>query len=1819
MQACHRWMPMVLLLFVILVVVVILVTPGMIRGENIATAQLDMPHVGDSTSGTATPTMTTMRDTHVAATLISSTRRQQHQGQQMKKNNEAFVTVSGASVDEQCANAIKAGEPTCYHGGTFVARNTTEAINCASCNCPHGWAGVDCSLCTHVDSCPSIVDIDSGNDAGGGEGTLREKKPTGCSSNSVAPFAEEMRKGKQLRCECGGDPMTDSYCSYQPATNWHFNVTRDALEIKEFAGTASINLAPPNDPLHYKYLFPGVFTGTWGKCSWYQSNCTDHPTGPCVILECDAASNVSCPPPGIEKCPGFSTTGCATDPSGKRPYLQHHCLAVPSKKAVQLACPLQKNETTNSFHCYFKQEGGLITNLGMMCKTGGCLYDSITPPEPLPPSPHAALSTTPAIVLTCIGSIYAAFVVAVVLLAYSELRRKDDHHEKQQRSDDDDDTYERCPVAPGGERFVSSDSDVHAPGASHIQTSVTFTDIGYTLAPRTHKGCGRLRILLGIDGFAGHEDGHTRAMGGEGSGMHTSQSTTPRHHDGNSNAGIFAILGPSGAGKTTLLEILSGHPMPGRVQGRMHVNGTPVPFESMRTMAGFVPQDVVLPGTSTVWEYLAFHASLRLPSNVRAHERRARVSAIIRELGLGKVQDSLIGDDFIRGLSGGEKRRVSIASELITQPAILMLDEPTTGLDSTNAAKVVDILSGLVSAGVTVLISIHQPRSDVFQMLRRVLILSGEGTMVYSGPTRLATEHFSGTGLNTASRPSHLHIADFVLDAVIRSSHDEVDALVRSYASSSVAARERQVAASVACAPTPALNGANDTDTFVYNNSGLPFRKHKADFVCQLRLLCGRLLRKSLRHPMHIILTIVVTMLMSLIAGALFFRTGIDTPGIQDRFGFLFFVVLYLSMSSLSSIPIWTDERLLFMHESSLGVYSTRAYFLAVVLMDIIPLRVVPPSFFAFFSYWMIGLHPDCGVCIIWYTLVLVITNVCATMMCVAIGALTKRSMSGNLVGSSLIMFFVLFGGFLLNKDKIPIFCKWMEYTSFLHYAFELLAINEFDKSPLTFVFTSALPANILPDLPVQGEEILRQFGFDADLFYVDMTQLILLTAVFTAIAFVGLGSIHGRIAFKIANYSKAMRTAASRLTALGSVLGDDDAEFIRTMTTSELSINGSGATETEPFLDAGKADSNTLEHTTSETSGIAVAMDEVIGNALVAWDISYVLPSIGRNVLSNISSLAGGDDDDDPNRSRSESDNGNESTSSAGIFAILGPSGAGKTTLLEILSGHPMPGRVQGRMHVNGTPVPFESMRTMAGFVPQDVVLPGTSTVWEYLAFHASLRLPSNVRAHERRARVSAIIRELGLGKVQDSLIGDDFIRGLSGGEKRRVSIASELITQPAILMLDEPTTGLDSTNAAKVVDILSGLVSAGVTVLISIHQPRSDVFQMLRRVLILSGEGTMVYSGPTRLATEHFSGTGLNTASRPSHLHIADFVLDAVIRSSHDEVDALVRSYASSSVAARERQVAADAVRRAPAVTTTRLTRQSLPSSSLPRTKYTAPFHRQVGFLVRRHLQKILRHPFVTISSLMGYLFMAVFIGVVFYDTDVDSGGIQDRMGSHFFIIMYMALTCLTVIPIWMEDYQVLFRENHSLVYSVEAYFLSVVMIDTLLMRLVPTTFFALPYAMIGLGGGAVVRGVTFVLLLMLLNASFSGLCMAIGAATTSAAVANFVGSFIVQLFLLSCGFLVNGTSIPMDVRWIVDVLVGKNGYEALLINEFSGADRQYYFTSHADPNLRIPVSGDKVLSTFGYSPRAFTTNIAIVAISCLMFYSIAFVLLKARTSRA
>ena len=221
---------------------------------------------------------------------------------------------------------------------------------------------------------------------------------------------------------------------------------------------------------------------------------------------------------------------------------------------------------------------------------------------------------------------------------------------------------------------------------------------------------------------------------------------------------ILAMLGPSGSGKTTLLTALGGR-LTGKLSGKITYNGQPF-SGAIKRRTGFVTQDDVLYPHLTVTETLLFTALLRLPNSLSRDEKVQHVEGVIAELGLTRCRNSMIGGPLFRGISGGEKKRVSIGQEMLINPNLLLLDEPTSGLDSTTAQRILTTIKRLANGGRTVVTTIHQPSSRLYHMFDKVVLLS-EGCPIYYGSASAALEYFSSIGFST---PLTVNPADLLLD-----------------------------------------------------------------------------------------------------------------------------------------------------------------------------------------------------------------------------------------------------------------------------------------------------------------------------------------------------------------------------------------------------------------------------------------------------------------------------------------------------------------------------------------------------------------------------------------------------------------------------------------------------------------------------------------------------------------------------------------------------------------------------------------------------------------------------------------------------------------------------------------------------------------------------------------------------------------------------------------------------------------------------------------------------------------------------------------------
>ncbi|NXW70924.1 ABCG2 protein, partial [Hirundo rustica] len=542
----------------------------------------------------------------------------------------------------------------------------------------------------------------------------------------------------------------------------------------------------------------------------------------------------------------------------------------------------------------------------------------------------------------------------------------------------------------------------------------------------------------------------------------TTKKEVLRDVNGIMKPGLNAILGPTGSGKSSLLDILAARKDPHGLSGDILINGAPQPA-NFKCTSGYVVQDDVVMGTLTVRENLKFSAALRLPKSVKEQEKDERVNQIIKELGLSKVADSKVGTQFTRGVSGGERKRTNIGMELITDPAILFLDEPTTGLDASTANAVLVLLKRMSKQGKTIIFSIHQPRYSIFRLFDTLTLLAA-GRVLYHGPAQQAIEHFQSLGYQCEP---YNNPADFFLDvingdstAVAMNKADEsntaesteepseydktlADQLAEKYSNSAYYRETKAQLESISSGNKKKAKGLFRQIT--YANS----------FLHQLKWVSRRTFKNLIGSPQASIAQLLITALLGLIVGAIYFGLEENSAGIQNRVGAMFFLTTNQCFSSVSAIELFVVEKKIFIHEYISGYYRTSAYFIAKLMADLIPIRTLPSIIFTCIVYFMLGKYGLKPTVEAFFTMMftLMMVSYTATSMALAIAAGQSVAAIANLLMTVTFVFMILFSGLLVNLTSILSWLSWLKYFSIPRYGMTALQINEF--TGLTFCGSS--------------------------------------------------------------------------------------------------------------------------------------------------------------------------------------------------------------------------------------------------------------------------------------------------------------------------------------------------------------------------------------------------------------------------------------------------------------------------------------------------------------------------------------------------------------------------------------------------------------------------------------------------------------------------------------------------------------------------------------------------------------------------------------------
>uniref|UniRef100_A0A7S3EI01 Probable ATP-dependent transporter ycf16 n=1 Tax=Rhodosorus marinus TaxID=101924 RepID=A0A7S3EI01_9RHOD len=893
---------------------------------------------------------------------------------------------------------------------------------------------------------------------------------------------------------------------------------------------------------------------------------------------------------------------------------------------------------------------------------------------------------------------------------------------------------------------------------------------------------------------------------------------------------MVLIQAPPGAGTTTMLNLISGVTnLYESVSGEVLVNGDDIWEEKNRqlyahSMLRVRQEDAHYP-VMTVRETLEFAAKCGIPDFLPFAKvfRRNRVELITRFLGINHTLDTAVGDEALRGVSGGERKRVTIAEMLCgSMGSIVFFDNISKGLD---AATTLDIVRGVRQVAnafhLSVFMALQQPGNETFEQFDKICLLDS-GKCIYYGPREKVEGYFGELGFE---RPPVRSMADFLLTV----SDPNISESVRK---KNFGGKELHTVDEFEEAFKNSELYADIGEKIAQGLRGTAGRHSEADEISKhiLGREClqtkhrqfGILLKRSMRltwDKSTVISEFASKLLIALLVGTLFFRLPLTQSGAYTRTGVLFMTIIAFALSAVQGVTKKFAGNPIFLKQRAAHFYNAAPFHIAGIV-DALVLNVLISLLFSIVLYMLVGLNlNDSGIHFAYFYFMVISLSFNMEMLSRLFTVASPNASVAVILIGVITVVFIIYSGYLISLDDAQRWLFWIGWISPIQYAFRGLAYNEF----VGLVF-ECTPEELVPqneNVPEDdrvcgistGEAYINdRFGYPEGVSWTTYSLIVLwgLSLVF----FLGVIFIAKRMRYR-------------------------------------------GTT----FL------SQKAKPQKSDLDGVQVSLTEEetqvgIREAHFTWkDVTYSVP-IGRNekkeLLHEVCGYAL------PGR----------------LCALMGSSGAGKTTLMDVLARRKTKGTITGDVLVNGYPQDSLFGR-VSGYVEQMDIHVSKTTVREAIEFSARLRLPEDVTKAEREDQVEKTIDLLELREIQHELVGiPGAAIGLSSEQRKRLTIAVELVVRPSILFLDEPTSGLDSRAALKVANAMRRVSDTGVAVLCTIHQPSKEVFSCFDSLLLLQRGGRVVYFGDLGEQASQMLAYFEKNGAEPMNpkLNPADYMLDQI-----------------------------------------------------------------------------------------------------------------------------------------------------------------------------------------------------------------------------------------------------------------------------------------------------------------------------------------------------
>ncbi|KAK9826588.1 hypothetical protein WJX74_004476 [Apatococcus lobatus] len=1123
---------------------------------------------------------------------------------------------------------------------------------------------------------------------------------------------------------------------------------------------------------------------------------------------------------------------------------------------------------------------------------------------------------------------------------------------------------------------------------------------------------------------------------------------------------------------------------------------------------------------------------------------------IIRVLGLTNCADTPLGNEMIRGVSGGERKRVTLGEMLVGNKRVMMLDEISTGLDSATTYSIVRQMAEATHLmGLTPVISLLQPPPEVYELFDDVILLT-DGQVCFHGPVKEAASFFRSLGFEC---PVRKDVANF-LQEVTTPKGQLTYATPELRTAHGFPASDEEVS-DLLHGPAPPML----LEALAHSNYALP----RWDMIKLLTDRQWKLFRRDKALTNFRVMQVIV---VGLIVGSLFGHLGHTPDRARSYFGVSFLCIMFLAMGSAIQMAIIMQTKGIFFKQRDARFYPASAYVLGQTFTQM-PFALLEAALFSAIVYFWVGFEASASCFFLFYFII-----VCAILMqsCLfrMLACICPNMVLANAGGSVLLLVLIVSSGFVLVRKSIPGWWIWAYYMSPFAYALRAVVINEM-RSPN---WQQPNNATVVGG-PTVGEAALQSFEFQTETVWIwyGIAFLLGCIALLMAVSVLGLTWIspaHARPSVAVVNQSIAAKRASR------------DHDKMRQKIERRLSKKTEGDIE-EARAEPGPVEMSALSRA---PTGLQMSLKfEPI--TLVFKDLRYSVPlpaahkpqaktrakqkASGLIQPTEMQALsASASPGAAAPMGRLELLKGITGYATPGnLQALMGGSGAGKTTLMDVIAGRKTQGKITGDILVNGYPKDQKSWSRVVGYVEQMDIHSAQATVHEALIFSARMRLDQAVSNQQVTEYVEDVLTIMELDTIRGLLVGIPGQDGLSVEQRKRLTIAVELVANPSIVFMDEPTSGLDARAAAIVMRCIKNVSRSGRSILVTIHQPSIEIFETFDSLVLLQRGGRLIYLGPL----------GVESCQLVDYLRAQPGVVP--LKQGHNPATWMLE-VTGGAVATSARAAPLDfaaAYQAGPPAESElyqqnqemvrmlseegRRDHQPLTLSS----QYATNYWIQSKWLMAKYLVAYWRSPSYNLTRICMTAVIALLYGTFFYKKahvpaeGAKVGDVQNVLGVLYSSTIFQGnFNYMTVLPVVAYERAVFYRERSSSMYAAGPYSSATAIVEIPYLVSQMCVFMPISYFMIGFELSAS-KFFFYALVFLLSLTTFTLFGQLLVFVTPHVAVAQILGSSILLLWSMFNGFMIPYPQMPQGWKWLNRICPPTWVIYALSINQLGDKEQE------------------------------------------------------------